>query len=92
VKIKSHSESHIVELVDGSRWQVFPGDIDITLHWKPETDLELIDIDDDVSSHALVSSEDEGRVRVLPEGERWPAHDVRAKLRSTRRRERQKDE
>jgi hypothetical protein len=25
MKIKSHSESHIVELDDGSRWQIFPG-------------------------------------------------------------------
>jgi len=25
MKIKSHSESHIVELDDGSRWQTFPG-------------------------------------------------------------------
>ena len=28
MKIKSHSESHIVELDDGSRWQIFPGDLD----------------------------------------------------------------
>jgi hypothetical protein len=27
MKIKSHSESHIVELDDGSRWQIFPGDL-----------------------------------------------------------------
>jgi hypothetical protein len=25
MKIKSHSESRIVELDDGSRWQIFPG-------------------------------------------------------------------
>ena len=28
MKIRKHSESHLVELEDGSRWQVFPGDID----------------------------------------------------------------
>ena len=26
MRIRSHSESHIVELDDGSRWQIFPGD------------------------------------------------------------------
>jgi hypothetical protein len=32
MKIKSHSESHIVELDDSSRWQIFPGDLDVTLN------------------------------------------------------------
>jgi hypothetical protein len=36
MKIKSHSESHIVELDDGSRWRIFPGDLDLTLNWKPK--------------------------------------------------------
>jgi hypothetical protein len=39
MKIKSHSESHIVELDQGSRGQVFPSDLDLTLSWKPETGL-----------------------------------------------------
>jgi hypothetical protein len=54
MKIRSHSESHIVELDDGSRWRIFPGDIDLTLNWKPETDLVIIPVEDEVSSHALV--------------------------------------
>lgn len=36
MRILSHSESHIVELEDGSRWQIFPGDLDVTLGWTPE--------------------------------------------------------
>lgn len=32
MKIRAHTESHIVELDDGSRWQVFPGDLDLTCH------------------------------------------------------------
>src|ERR1700722_3449651 len=35
MKIRTHSENHIVELDDGSRWQIFPGDLDLTLSWKP---------------------------------------------------------
>ena len=31
MKIRSHSESHIVELDDGSRWRIFPGDLDLPL-------------------------------------------------------------
>ena len=43
MKIRAHP---VVELDDGSQWQIFPGDLDLTLSWKPETDLELIDIDE----------------------------------------------
>ena len=71
MKIRAHSESHIVELDDGTSWQVFPGDIDITLHWKPETVLKLVQIDDHVSSQALMSEDDEGRARVRPVGQGW---------------------
>jgi hypothetical protein len=81
MKIRAHPESHIVELDDGSQWQIFPGDLDLTLSWKPETDLELIDIDKDVSSHALVSTADKSRVRVLPVGQSWPVKHVKAILR-----------
>lgn len=61
MKIRSHFESHIVELDDGSRWQIFPGDLDLTLDWKPETELAVVSIEDEVSSHALVG--DAGMVR-----------------------------
>ena len=59
MKIRSHSESHIVEMDDGSRWQVFPGDLDLTLHWEPETELAVVPIDGQVSSHALVGAGEE---------------------------------
>ena len=41
MKIRSHSESHLVELDDGSTWKIFPGDLDITLHWGPDTEARL---------------------------------------------------
>ena len=56
MKIRKHSESHLVELEDGSRWQVFPGDIDLTLNWQPDDELKLVRIDDVASSHALIDS------------------------------------
>ncbi|MDX3968275.1 MAG: hypothetical protein QHD01_16970 [Bradyrhizobium sp.] len=40
---RSHSESHLVELEDGSRWQIFPGDLDLTLDWTPDTDLVVVE-------------------------------------------------
>ena len=81
MKIRSHDESHIVEMDDGSRWRIFPGDLDITLGWKPETDLKLNHIQDDVSSLVLVSIEDDSRVRVIPAGENWPARETKNVLR-----------
>jgi hypothetical protein len=46
-------------------------------NWKPETELEVENIDDDVSSHALVSPSDLSRVRVIPAGESWPVREVK---------------
>ena len=82
MRIRSHSESHIVELDDGSSWQIFPGDLDVTLNWRPETDLKLVHIDDEVSSHALISVDDNTRVRVLSAAENWSVKDVKAKLKN----------
>jgi hypothetical protein len=78
MRIRSHSESHIVELDDGSRWQIFAGDLDLTLNWKPETELTVESIDDEVSSHALIGGG--GKVRVIPEGESWPLRELKSVL------------
>jgi hypothetical protein len=78
MRIRSHPESHIVELEDGSRWQIFPGDIDVTLGWAPETDLTLLKVDDEVHSHVLLS--DSGPVRVIAAGEKWPDPEVKSIL------------
>ena len=77
MKIRSHSESHIVELDDGSRWQN-PGDLDLTLNWKPETDLTIVVADDDVSSRAMVGGG--AKVRVIAAGESWPVREVKSAL------------
>jgi hypothetical protein len=77
MRIRKHSESHLVELADGSKWQIFPGDVDVTLNWQPDADLKVVRIVDEVSSHALVSNSDNSRVRVLPEGEEWPVKQVK---------------
>ena len=83
MQIRSHSESHLVELDDGSKWQIFPGDLAVTLNWQPNTELKLVRIDDRVSSHALVSINDNSSVRVLPEGEKWPVDEVRTVLKES---------
>jgi hypothetical protein len=80
MKIRRHSESHIVELDDGSTWRIFPGDVDVTLNWRPETDLKLVHIDDEISSHALISAGDNSRVRILPASESWPVKAVKTML------------
>src|ERR1700681_2571056 len=42
MRIEQHDKSHIVELEDGSRWQIWPGDIATTLQWLPTTELQKI--------------------------------------------------
>jgi hypothetical protein len=78
MKIKSHSESHIVELDDGSRWLIFAGDLDLTLSWKPETDLMVLPSDDEISSHMLVNGN--AKVHVIAAGESWPVREVKSAL------------
>jgi hypothetical protein len=80
VKIVNHSESHIVELSDGSVWQIFPGDIDLTLGWLPTTELHLFEINDDLASQGLVNWDDGSCVRVRLQGERWPEAKVKSIL------------
>jgi hypothetical protein len=82
MKIRVHAESHVVELDDGSRWQIFAGDLATTLSWKPETDLHLEPSGDRVSSHLLVNATDQSRVRVIAAGETWPAGEVNKVLKS----------
>jgi hypothetical protein len=76
--ILAHSESHIVKLSDLSVWQIFPGDIDLTLGWLPTTELQLFEINDHMASHGLINCDDGSVVRVRPPGERWPEEQVKA--------------
>jgi hypothetical protein len=80
MKLRAHFESHIVELDDGSTWRIYPGDIDVTLNWQPADELKLVRIDNDASSHALISSSDNSRVRVLPADQQWSVRDVKSRL------------
>ena|GEM_PF-839446 len=73
--------SHLVELEDGSQWQIFPGDLDLTLAWKPETDLTVAMAEDEVASHTLAGGC--VRVRVIAAGESWPAREVKDALRQS---------
>ena len=57
------------------RWQIFPGDLDLTLNWKSETDIVIAPDEDDLASHMLVSGG--VKVRVLLEGEIWPVLQVK---------------
>ena len=50
-------------------------DLDVTLNWKPETELDVVATEGDVGSHALM-----GAVRVVPAGESWPVGKVKSIL------------
>jgi hypothetical protein len=77
MKIKKHTESHIVGLEDGSQWQIYPGDLDLTLGWLPTTELDVVEKADEISSHELVDKAQSIRVRVLPVGQEWPVSEVK---------------
>jgi hypothetical protein len=54
------------------------GALDLTLNWKPETELMVADSDDEISSHMLVGSG--VKVHVIAAGESWPVKEVKSVL------------
>lgn len=78
MKIRSHSESHVVELDDGSRWQIFPGDLDLTLNWEPEAEISVAPAEHDFGSHVLLGAGT--RVRVIEANASWRVREVKAEL------------
>src|SRR5215813_9765091 len=84
MQIKRHDRSHLVELRDGSAWRIWPGDIPKTLQWRPTTEIDVADIDDEICSHALIDRSNGSRVRVISFTAQWPAAAVRRCLRHGR--------
>jgi hypothetical protein len=80
-QIKSHHRSHIVELTDGSKWRVWPGDLATTLGWMPESEIKALPIEDELCSHVLVDQADGSRVRAIEASNDWPVEKVRKVMR-----------
>jgi hypothetical protein len=78
--IEKHDKSYIVELEDGSRWRIWPGDIAATLQWLPTTELRVKEIDDEFCSHALINQEDGSQVRVIDARADWSVAAVKRSL------------
>jgi hypothetical protein len=70
--IKRHNKSYIVELSDGSNWRIWPGDLAATLDWGPTTNIDVVEIRDDISTYALVDRESGSRVHVIGSNACWP--------------------
>ena len=75
--IKTHQKAYSVELEDGSRWRIWPPDMCGTLHWSSSTGLNVREIDDNFSTHALVD-QDGRRVRVISADVDWIPKRMRA--------------
>jgi len=80
MQIKRHDRSHIVTLSDGSEWRIWPGDTPHTLQWLPTTELDVVRVQHNVCSHALVNRTDGSQVRVISADRNWPARAVRRAL------------
>ena len=78
--ISRHDKSHIVELEDGTRWRIWPGDIATTLKWLPTTELQVLASDHEFCSHVLINRSDGSRVGVIQADADWPAEQVRRHL------------
>jgi hypothetical protein len=80
-RIKSHAKSYIVELTDGSKWRVWPGDLATTLGWTSEAEIEAEPIEDEFCSHVLVDHSAGTRVRAIEASNDWPVERLRRSLR-----------
>ena len=78
--ISRHDKRHIVELEDGARWRIWPGDIAATLKWLPTTELQVLASDHEFCSHVLINQSDGSRVGVIQADADWPAEQVRRHL------------
>ena len=81
LRIERHDKSDVVDLSDGSRWRVWPGDLATTLGWLPGTELRISEIDDEFCSHVLINQSDKSRTRVIDAGKDWAVGEVRNSLR-----------
>lgn len=80
-RIKSHAKSYIVELTDGSKWRIWPGDLATTLGWTPDAEIETLPIEDEFCSHVLVDQSHGSRVRAIEASNDWPVEKLRKYLR-----------
>jgi hypothetical protein len=77
MKITKHTESHIFSLEDGSEWQIYPADLDLTLGWLSTTELDVVEAINEISSHELLDRAEGTRLRVLPVGRKWPVGEIK---------------
>ncbi len=74
--ITKHDKSYLIELSDGSRWRIWPGDPALTLKWPRTTEIEVVKIQDEVCTHALLDRSSGSRVRVIEANSSWPVEKV----------------
>jgi len=80
MRIAEHSKSYIVVLSDASAWRIWPADMADTLQWLPRTELDVVKIEDETCSHALVNKLDGSHVRVIKAHRIWRLRDVQRSL------------
>jgi len=80
VGIVRHDTSDIVQLSDGSRWRIWPGDVAATLQWFPTTELKIEPVEDKLWSHVLINRAGGSCVRVIDEQSNWAPEEVQRSL------------
>lgn len=80
MRIRRHDRSYLVELSDNSAWRIWPGDISKTLKWLPTTEIDVVRVEHQVCSYALLDRADGSLVRVIKADMDWPVDTVRQLL------------
>ena len=53
--IETHDDGTALELMDGSIWYIWPGDLPTAALWLPTSEIEIREIADEVCSHTLTN-------------------------------------
>jgi len=74
--IDVHEDGEILEMLDGTRWRVWPGDIPTTAIWLPTTSIEIQKIEHEFCSHALLKLPGRQLAKAIPADREWPVKEI----------------
>jgi hypothetical protein len=84
MRIARHDAAGIVELSDGTKWRIWPGDLGTTLGWLPTTELDIAPSNSESCSHVLINVADNSEVRVIAAHEDWQPETIGRMLKADR--------
>ncbi len=78
--IEISDDGETLQLIDGSLWRIWPGDIPTSIIWLPTSTIEVQEISDDLCSHRLTNLSNDEQVRAIHGAATWSVENLRDQL------------